>query len=113
MGLAELDTLQYKINRWARETFGDRAMTEEALPGCLAHLRREVDELCAAPDDPAEAADVAILVMRVCGIHGHSLIEAILAKFDELKLREWAAPDADGVRQHVKACTTPPASGRG
>lgn len=98
MSVRELDLLQYRLHRWGRETFAERA---DLLGPILTHLQREVGELVADPG-PEEAADVFLLLMRVASIQGFSLIDAALEKFEVLKRREWGEPDAEGVIEHIR-----------
>ncbi len=101
MPLAELDLFQHRVDRWRKETFGRREQAVD-LARIIAHLKREVNELEAAPLDPEEAADVFLLLLGVASAGGYSLIGAAMRKFDQLQGRTWGEPDSEGVCEHVR-----------
>ncbi|MFA7296308.1 MAG: dATP/dGTP pyrophosphohydrolase domain-containing protein [Dehalococcoidia bacterium] len=69
----------------------------------LAHLKREIAELEANPNDPEEWADVAILAVGAVARIGGSLYVEMAAKHQKNLAREWGQPDADGVVEHIRA----------
>lgn len=73
---------------WSEQTFGPGDRTH----GVIAHIRKELVELEAAPDDPSEWADVLILAfdgaMRA-GIGPQQIIDAVKAKQAENEARTW------------------------
>lgn len=74
------------LHAWSRKSFGD-----QRLDGVLAHLKKEVKELCASPDDLEEYADVQLL-----------LFDAAAQKFSKCKGRKWVK-QPDGSYRHVPA----------
>ena len=116
----DMSTLQYEISAWANETFPDSAM-----PGVMAHLIEEVEELFEATqsaeeaakrndDDPDmyavkvdevadECADVMHLLFQVADMYGFDLLAATRLKLKVNKARTWGKPDNNGVVRHVEA----------
>ncbi len=90
------DVLQAEINVWQRKTFPES--TKETV---LKHLSREVKELC-DHQNPEEAADCTMLLLAFSEKCGICLLDAVRAKFEICKKREWGEPDAEGVREHVR-----------
>lgn len=87
---------------WADSVWGDR-FGKPAGP--LEHLRREVEELTAAPDDLLEYADVLALTMeagRLAGFSPDDLLWAVREKLEINKAREWGPMDDSGVSSHIK-----------
>lgn len=83
---------------WADQTF------PHATPATIAaHLKREAEELAAAPEDPSEIADVYLLLLHLESKLPTSLRKAAAAKFSELKRRKWGKPDAEGVVEHIRS----------
>lgn len=102
-----LDRVLAEVVEWSRATFPNRA------PGpTLRHLEREVEEieraLFGGHGEPAEEmADALILLAALADCTGVDLAEAVAAKLAILKTRQWAPPDAAGVREHVRKEGTP------
>jgi hypothetical protein len=90
-------TFQRDVNAWQDKTF------PHATPqSILAHVRRELAELEDDPSDPAEAADIYILLLALAGKVGYDLHNVAAAKMDENYTRTWGKPDAEGVVEHVR-----------
>jgi hypothetical protein len=83
---------------WSRRTFGPGPRAA----GVVAHIRKELEEVEAAPSDVTEWADVVILALDGAWRAGHepqTIIDAIKAKQARNEAREWpdwrtASPDA-------------------
>ena len=91
--------LQDKIGGFTDETFGESTVASK-----MAHLREELDEVVAAPDDRMEWADCMILLLdaaRRAGLSMDDLHQAIEDKMEINLKREWGEPDEDGVVRHV------------
>jgi len=94
-----LDDLVRTYGLWAAETFVSQ--TPESI---CEHLRREVEELTAAPNDAEEMADVVLLIANLAYTMGvSSLAEVVNRKAALNRTREWGKPDASGVVEHVEA----------
>ena len=82
---------------WSLATFGPGPRTA----GVLDHIRKELAEIAAAPDDLSEWVDVIILALDGAWRAGHEpqqIIDAVVAKQTKNEAREWpdwrtAAPD--------------------
>ena len=74
---------------WSVTTFGPGDRTEAVV----RHIRKELDEVLACPDDLEEWVDVAILAMtgaaRACGADGVAFLEALAAKDAKNRARTW------------------------
>lgn len=88
---------------FSERTFGPEGKTE----GVLAHIRKELDEISAVPDDVSEWIDVAILAFDGARRRGYSprqIADALETKLAVNKARKW--PDwrsvGDGPIEHVK-----------
>lgn len=90
---------------WSRETFGPA----NRYDGVVAHIRKELDEILAQPDDLEEWVDVVLLAMdgawRSAGAHGERFVAALTAKDAKNRARTWPdwrtlAPDT--ISEHVK-----------
>ena len=89
---------------WARATF-----PQSTSASCLAHLRREVDELRQIPGDPGEIADCLMLLLHHAHLHGVDVAAAFRAKLEKNKARKWGAPNAEGWTPHVEERSPTPA----
>jgi len=102
LGAPGLDGALREVLAWSRETFPNRT----ALP-TARHLAREAAELIDAieRDDPVhyEVADVLMLLTALADCTGVDLEGAVREKLPIVKARRWAPPDAQGVREHVRA----------
>lgn len=92
---------------WAQEAFGPGRRDK----GIIAHLRSEIDELEANPDDIFEAIDLIFLAadhaLRVLAADGdlqpgRTLEQFWLAKFDKNRRRSWPKVGPDEPSFHVK-----------
>lgn len=74
--------------QWSSETFGPG----QRLQGVLEHIRQELVEVEAAPEDVSEWADIIILALDGAFRSGHlpqEVIDAILAKNERNRGRQW------------------------
>ena len=100
-----MEGLVQEIGEWAEETF-----KHDASPECLAalckHICKEANELeNAVPDRgwiAAECADILILICSLSHLLDFDLHEAVLAKMNINRNRQWGEPDKDGVIEHRK-----------
>ncbi len=79
---------------WSKRTFGPGRRTL----GILAHIRKELLEIEAKPDDLSEWVDVAILAMDGFWRHGgrpEDLLPALQAKQDKNFARTWPTPTSE------------------
>lgn len=90
-----LDLLQHEVNAWGRETFGESTNYARAC-----HLLEEAHELVHEPDDLEEMADIFMLISQCAD---GRLAEAVRAKLEKNKRRQWGTPDANGVVRHIHA----------
>ena len=97
----ELNAIRYwEMTDWAEKTFPQR--TNHSI---LTHLRRELDEIEANPDDVEEWADAMLLFLhglRERKIDLKHLIVALDIKFEKNKKRKWGTPDEHGVVEHLE-----------
>lgn len=74
----------------------------------MAHLGREVAELKEAMNEGAvswiaeESVDIFILLLGIAQRCGFDLLGTAVCKFEALQTRKWAAPDAEGVIEHIR-----------
>lgn len=88
------------LGEWADTTFPGQRTTMR----CLLHLKKEVEEVIAEPDDRMEYADCFMLLLdaaRKAGISPDDLIKVSYEKLEICKKRKWKAPDKDGVILHA------------
>ena len=100
---------QVEVAQWARETF------PHATPKTIiSHLLREAEELVHAATEPAslraaqlgiaeESADILLLLFHLCDRCSIDLLNATAMKFERNKRRQWGAPDAEGVAEHIRS----------
>lgn len=90
--------------RWSRETFGPGPRTK----GVIDHIRKELSEIEAAPNDLGEWVDVVILALDGAWRAGHEpqqIIDAIKAKQARNEARvwpDWRTMSADQAIEHVR-----------
>jgi len=88
--------------QWSRKTFGEGKRTL----GILAHIRKEIAEIQAKPDDLEEWIDVAILALDGYWRHGGEpadLMAYLQAKQNKNFARQWPAPGPeDEPTEHVR-----------
>lgn len=74
---------------WSIATFGPG----DRHAGILAHIRLELDEIAAKPDDLEEWIDVVLLAMdgaaRAAGADGRAFVDALVAKDAKNRARSW------------------------
>lgn len=81
---------------WSRRTFGPGRRTL----GITDHIRKELAEIEAKPDDLSEWVDVAILAMDGYWRHGgkpEAFMDALLAKQRKNFARTWPAPVSEDI----------------
>lgn len=101
------DSLTVMIHRqraWSRNTFGPG----DRLYGILDHIRKELNEIEAAPRDVSEWIDVVILALDGAwraGIEPEEIVTALLAKYERNRARQWpdwrTAPEGQAI-EHVR-----------
>ena len=94
------DLFQFIHGLWSDKTFG---ISSPLVP--LHHLRKEVDEVIAAPADITEYADCYLLLMDAARLAGFSMTDienAAEAKYLTNLTRQWGEPDTNGVREHIR-----------
>jgi hypothetical protein len=90
---------------WSRQTFGPGARTA----GIVDHIRKELTEIQAAPDDISEWIDVAILALDGAwraGAGPEQIIEALVAKQTKNEARDWPdwrSADPDKAIEHDRS----------
>lgn len=85
---------------WATATFGNTGPV-----GPLKHLSAEALEAAAAPDDHSEWADMQFLfwdAQRKAGISDEQITQAMVAKLQVNKARQWPEPKEGEPRFHIK-----------
>jgi hypothetical protein len=73
---------------WSRETFGPAKRTE----GVLNHIKKELKEVRAKPDDLDEWIDIIILALDGAWRRGHEpedIVKALVAKQGRNEARKW------------------------
>lgn len=90
--------------RWSDETFGPG----ERVAGVLDHIRKELVEVEADPNDLTEWVDVMILALDGAtrqGYTGTQVIEAYLAKMEKNHQRswpDWRTADPNKAIEHIR-----------
>ncbi len=92
-----LELVMAEATAWADETFPNATAHSRA-----AHLLKEAKELAAHPTDPAEMADIALLLGHLAAGVGVNLAEAAARKLAVNRARQWGKPDVEGVVEHVR-----------
>jgi hypothetical protein len=93
--ITEDDLADQKI--WAQETFGPA----ERLQGVLAHIRKELEEIEADPQDLSEWVDVMVLTFDGAMRQGFTpaqILEGYLSKMQVNFARQW--PDWRGFSEN-------------
>lgn len=75
---------------WAERTFGPADSTR--AQGIVRHIRKELEEIEAAPTDIMEWVDVLILAFHGANCAGHSpdaIVAALVAKQAQNEARQW------------------------
>ena len=96
-----------QIRDWSKATFGPGRRTK----GLLEHIRRELDEVAAAPDDLVEWVDVVLLAFDGYWRHGgtpEGFMDMVRYKFSVNQARKWPPPAPDDEpNHHVEEPTAP------
>lgn len=90
-------------SEWSNQVFG--SITERGPMGLLKHLRKEVEEVIDNPGDLMEYADCMTLVMdatRRAGFTFDQLVEAMFAKLEINRAREWPKAGPNEPVEHVR-----------
>lgn len=89
---------------WSQTTFGSDTPESSRKP--TLHMRKEVDEILANPDDITEYADVLLLLIDAARRRGFvfsDLVQAAIAKHEICKTREWViVDDPDAPNEHKR-----------
>ena len=95
--------------RWSEDTFGPAS--ERGPAGPIDHLRKEVEELAAAPTDLEEVADIIHLAWDAAWRAGHTFedfAEMLTSKQRKNIGRKWPdwrkAPEGKAI-EHVRPCS--------
>lgn len=97
-----LDSVVSEFLVWAKKTF-PRSTRES----CLAHLKREIDELSQVDSSPFEIADCIMLLFDMCQRAGYDTVELLRQKLEINKKRKWGEADSEGVVEHVRHSDKP------
>lgn len=84
----ELIEYSERSRRWSEKTFG----TGDRSAGIIAHIRKELDEIEADPNDLFEWVDVIILALdgaRRVGWSSNEIVAALIEKQKTNELRQW------------------------
>ena len=102
--------LSGKNRQWSQTTSGDGRRTK----GLLEHIRRELEEVAAKPDDLVEWVDVVLLAFDGFWRHGgkpEEFLDAVRAKYEVNQARKWGPPaPEDQPNHHVKETPAPQAA---
>ena len=108
-----LKGLQDRLGKWQRNVFN---VTHESLPGMCNHFLEETSELVEAIYDikkngktslnveqaKLELADCFLFVVAIADVLEIDLTKAVEMKMQMNLVRNWLAPDANGVIRHAK-----------
>lgn len=97
LGKGQFDLFQDEISKWADPLFG----SDKNLNGPLRHLERELVEFEKTPNGE-ELADCILILVHVAHRIGVSAFDECRKKFEIVKTRQWAPPDAQGVIEHIR-----------
>lgn len=93
-----------KLYDWSVEAYGPG----KRATGILAHIRKELNEVEAEPEDPEEWVDIILLALnglQRLDLGGEKIIELIQHKVDKNKARswpDWRTMDENTPIEHVK-----------
>ncbi len=96
----EMEVALEAVHEWAMSV--PMARTPHSI---CEHIRRELIEIEANPDDPEEYADVLMMLYNLAKMRKISYKQLIVAVDRKLLIcqrREWAPPDKDGVVEHKR-----------
>ena len=71
----------------------------------IKHMRKELDELAAKPNDIMEFADMFLLLLDALWRQGFSINQLLAAAYEKLHVnrkRKWKKPDKGGVIEHAR-----------
>ena len=85
--MSSIEQLFADQKAWSSETFGDHMDPT----GVIDHIRKELDEIKAKPDDPEEWADMAILALDGTWRSGLSMADRMLDPYNEVLNSELSA----------------------
>ena len=88
---------------WSLATFG--TIAERGPQGPLKHLKKEIEEILAAPTDLLEYVDGIFLIFDAAmraGFTYEQILEGCWRKLEINKARQWSKPSADEPVFHVK-----------
>lgn len=92
------------LTAWSRETFGPGLRTESIVD----HIRKELDEVEAAPADPMEWVDIAMMALDGAvraGASPSEVADMLRSKLAKCKARKWpdwrTAPEGKAI-EHVR-----------
>ncbi len=101
--MSELAHYLHDQREFSRRTFGDGTRTL----GIIKHIRKELEEVLASPDNLEEWVDVFILACDGFWRHGgrpEDLMPMVRAKLETNKSRTWPAPTSeDEAIEHVRS----------
>lgn len=92
-----IEDVQKIITEWADEVFPNRTI-ENALKKLVME---EIPEYLMSQHDPMELADIAILVCDIAHLAKIDLLDAIRAKMEINKKREWHFNPETGLMKHI------------
>lgn len=93
--------------RWNQKAIGewnDEVLGGTSERGVIEHFKEEVQEFLDdlnEKGEPAEAADIVILLMLRAKQKGYDLLGEVYKKMEINRRRTWLPPDKDGVRRHA------------
>jgi hypothetical protein len=95
------------MSKWNQDTIGEwnNKVFGSDNTGIIGHFMEEVKEFDASidtADEPAEAADLVILLMVRAHRAGYDLMEEVADKMEINVLRKWLPPDENGIVRHNK-----------
>ena len=100
----QFNALAQAHSDWSQATFGSDQERDHTGP--LAHIKKEIEEIAAAPHDGSEWADGLLLLLdgaRRAGFPADLLLAEAKAKLAINIDRTWGAPNEDGSVEHVRA----------
>lgn len=95
-----LDDVLAEVVAWANTTFGPSTPERK-----VEHLRREVLELVADPENAEEMADCVMILAHLAAGLGIDLAAAVERKLNLNRRRRWGAPDELGVVEHERGAS--------
>jgi hypothetical protein len=104
--MCEFDVISHLARQraWSEQTFGPGDRSK----GVSDHIRKELDEIAAKPDDLEEWIDIVILALDGAwraGNEPHQIIAALVAKQTKNEARQWPdwrTADPDKAVEHIR-----------